>query len=67
MDDDIPQYTLLLLYEDDTMRVVCHWHRKPTEDEIADMKRSLSADELVGARAILISETLTYFTRSVTK
>lgn len=31
-----PTYTLMVRYPDDTMSVVCHWHKEPTHSEIAD-------------------------------
>jgi phage terminase large subunit-like protein len=38
-------YILIAESEDETMSVVCHWHKHPSEEEIFDMVASLLATE----------------------
>jgi len=57
---ELPEYSLLSLYEDDTMSVICHWHRQPTDDEVSDMIDSLDADELIDMRGVLIARTIAF-------
>lgn len=60
MTDDLPEVSLLSLYHDDTMRVICHWHHMPTESEIADMIRSLTEQELFEIKGVLIAKTIAF-------
>lgn len=56
--NDIPDYTLIRLFDDDTMSVICHWHTAPSEEEVSDMVDSLLPDELMGVRCIMIARTI---------
>lgn len=38
--DNIPCFILTGLHEDDTLTVICHWHVRPSKDEIKDMMAS---------------------------
>lgn len=57
---DVPAFSLISLYRDDTMRVICHWHHQPTEDEIGDMIRSLDEREVVDLQGVLIARTIAF-------
>jgi hypothetical protein len=33
-------WILVLVYDDDTMTVICHWHHMPSLEEIREMKET---------------------------